>query len=181
VALALRADDATRATWPHAFEARVAVSLDGGLRMAMEVANVGDAPFAFTGALHAYFRVADVERASVRGLEGATYRDQLARVERRERTRPVRIPGAVDRIYMDVAGPLALHDEVTGRRLRLTTTGFTDAVVWNPAPEGARAIDDLADDEWRTMLCIEPAVAAHPVTVAPGGRWTGTLLVEAGA
>lgn len=177
--LALDDDERTRALWPHPFACVLRVSLDDGLHVALDVTNTGEAPFAFTGALHAYFRVADVEQATVHGLEGLRLRDQLARVETTEAGTPLRITGPVDRIYMDAHAPVVLRDGITGRRLRVTMSGFRDVVVWNPAEEGARAIDDLGEDEWRHMLCIEPAVAATPVEVAPGATWTGAMHVRA--
>jgi glucose-6-phosphate 1-epimerase len=42
-------------------------------------------------------------------------------------------------------------------------------VVWNPWVEKAHALSDLADDEWKRMLCIETSnVSAYSVTLAPG-------------
>src|SRR5690349_3489687 len=48
--LVLRDDDATRATWPHAFALELVVRVGAALSMTLRVANTGDAPFAFTGA-----------------------------------------------------------------------------------------------------------------------------------
>jgi D-hexose-6-phosphate mutarotase len=31
----------------------------------------------------------------------------------------------------------------------------------------------MDDEEWRAMLCVEAAVVATPVTLAPGARWEG--------
>jgi glucose-6-phosphate 1-epimerase len=171
--LELRDDAATRATWPHAFAMSLVVRAGDALRLTLAVENTGDAPFHFTGALHTYFRVRDVESVAVTGLEGRRYRDQLARTEATESSRPVRLAGPVDRVYVDVPGPLRIRDEASGRTLRLTTRGFADAVLWNPWIDGARALDDLGDDEWREMLCLEAAVAAKPVVVRPGERWEG--------
>lgn len=53
--------------------------------------------------------------------------------------------------------------------------GLPDAVVWNPWVAKAAAMADFGDDEYRTMLCIEPAVAGSgAVTLQPGAKWTGS-------
>ena len=177
--LTLRDDDATRATWPHAFALALVVRVGPALTMTLRVRNTGDAPFAFTGALHTYLRVRDVERASIRGLEGVRLRDQLARGEERtEDDEPVRVAQAMDRVYLDVPGPLLVHDGAGARTIDVAARGFGDVVVWNPWVEGARAFDDMADDEWREMLCVEAAVVARPVTMKPGASWEGEQRLE---
>ena len=60
-----------------------------------------------------------------------------------------------------------------GRTLHVSATGLPDVVLWNPWAEGARALDDMDEDEWREMLCVEAAVVAEPVSLAPGARWEG--------
>lgn len=177
--LVLRDDATTRELWPHRFLAALTVSVGGGLEMVLEVTNTGDDVLAFTGALHSYLRVADVESVQVRGLEGRRMRDKLTRIEAEESSLPVRFAGPIDRVYLDVPGPLRVIDETAGRALRVELEGFRDAVVWNPWEEGSREFDDMDSDEWRTMLCVEPAVAATPVELAPGERWTGRQVLVA--
>ena len=68
---------ATRAQWPHPFAVELEVALSGrSLEIGLAVTNTGPATFEFTGALHTYLRVADVREATVRGLQGARYRDK---------------------------------------------------------------------------------------------------------
>ena len=63
---------------PHAFKAVYTVTLHGEkLRTDLRVMNTGDAPFEFTGALHSYFEVLDVDVAKVKGLAGLTYLDKV--------------------------------------------------------------------------------------------------------
>ena len=181
VRLDLTDDDATRATWPHEFQAQLTVRAERALGMSLAITNTGDDPFSFTGALHTYLRVADVTRVRVQGLEGVRLRDPLAGGAERVETEAggVRVAGPVDRVYVDARGPLAVVDEAAGRTLRLTMHGFHDVVLWNPWVEGARAFDDMDDEEWRVMLCLEAAIVATPVTLAPGARWEGMQRIAA--
>jgi D-hexose-6-phosphate mutarotase len=36
---------------------------------------------------------------------------------------------------------------------------------------------DMADDDWRNMICIEAAVIAHLLSLAPGKVWQGRQIV----
>lgn len=183
VRLRLTDDDATRALWPHSFRAELRVALDASsLAIALRIANTGDGAMAFTCALHTYFRVDDVRAAAVEGLRGVAYRDKLAAgAERTEEGGAVGFAGEVDRVYVAAPDRLRIRGGPEGRTLVLEKEGFRDAVVWNPWEEGARALPDMADDEYLRMLCVEPANAAEPVHLLPGGAWTGTqrLRVEA--
>ena len=174
VLLRLTGTEAMRALWPHPFRAELRVSLDQALTVALRVVNTGSGTMAFTCALHSYLRVGDVREAAVEGLRGVRYLDKVRggeeAVEERER---VTVAGEVDRVYAGAPDRLVVRDGARGRALVMEKEGFADVVVWNPWAEGARALPDLADEEYREMLCVEPANALTPVHLAPGEEWTG--------
>ena len=178
VVLRLSDTDARRALWPHAFTAHLTVTLSGSLTVELSVENTGTEPFDFTCALHTYFRVEDVRRASVAGLQGARYRDKVAGGEKVEAAERVEIAGEVDRVYMGAPDELRIDDPAGGRTIRLEKDGFADAVVWNPGPGLARELPDLEDDDWLRMLCVEAANAAAPLRLAPEQRWTGRQTIR---
>jgi glucose-6-phosphate 1-epimerase len=175
VTLRLVDTPATRAVWPHAFAAELTARVSpGALDVALRVTNTGDDALAFTAALHTYLRVADVREASVEGLRGVRYRDSAAGgVERVDDAPAVRVAGEVDRVYMDAPPSLLVRDDAGGLSTRVSTEGFPDVVVWNPWAERARALDDMEPDGWLRMLCVEAAVVARPVRLAPGEAWLG--------
>lgn len=172
-ALALRDDADTRALWPHAFAAEVTVTLeDDALTVSLAVENTGDAPLAFTAALHTYLRVDDVADVVIDGLAGVRYRDSAAGgVERRDDGAELRLVGEVDRIYMDAPNVVTVREP--GRTRTVSAEGFADVVVWNPGADLAARIADLEPDGWRRFVCVEAAAVARPIEVAPGARWTG--------
>lgn len=51
-------------------------------------------------------------------------------------------------------------------------------VIWNPGPTGAQDMLDLADLEYRNMLCIEAAVIDQPITLEPGDSWCGAQILR---
>ena len=173
--LTLHDDAASRAQWPHAFEAGLAVRIgQGSLEVALTVANTGAESFSFSTALHTYLRVNDIRRVQLLGLQGVRYQDATDQCTvKTQQEAQLSIPGEVDRVYMDP--PLTLQLLEPGSApMRISQRGFADTVVWNPGPDKARALPDMPDLDWLHMLCVEAACAAAPVLLAPGARWEGS-------
>jgi glucose-6-phosphate 1-epimerase len=177
--LRFRDTPATRALWPHAFTADLTVSVSGRtLVLALEVTNDGDAPLAFTGALHTYLRVANAPGTFVRGLEGAHYRDKVAKLDDVvEKSARLAVDRPLDRVYR--TAPPVIGVEEPGRTTKISATGFADTVVWNPGPAKSPEPSDLEPDGYLRMLCVEAAAASTPVEVAPGATWRGTQMLVA--
>ena len=177
--LELGDDETTRALWPHAFRAEITVILEVD-RIDVEfcVENTGPEPLAFTGALHSYLRVVQVEDAALEGLHGHDYLD-AANGNRivRETGTEIMVDSAVDRVYFDVRRPQLLR--AGNLSLGIRSQGFPDVVVWNPWVDACGNLTDMPANGWRHMLCVEAAAARNPVTVAAGEEWCGrqTLLV----
>lgn len=171
--LAIAADDAIRALWPHAFELVLTVLLDAdGLSVVLDVDNRGDTPFAFSGALHTYLRVPEVTACTLSGLDGREYEDAADGGTLKWQDGGLRVTGEVDRVFAAAPSSLRL-DYGDGTGLDILQDGFADTVVWCPGPQLAATFTDLPTDDWRRMLCVEAAAAAKPVTVPAGGQWQG--------
>ena len=171
--LAIADDEASRALWPHPFGVELTVMLEAGrLDLELGVANTGDTPFAFTGALHTYLRVVQVEDAALEGLRGHEYRDAAGgdRLARETGTEII-VEGEVDRVYHDIRRPQLL--KAGNLSLGIDQQGFPDVVVWNPWVDRCATLADMPPDGWRHMLCVEAAVARQPVTLAAGEEWFG--------
>ncbi|OGA97918.1 MAG: D-hexose-6-phosphate mutarotase [Burkholderiales bacterium RIFCSPHIGHO2_12_FULL_69_20] len=168
--LRLTDDAATRAIWPHAFEAELSFSFSGlQLDVELAITNTGDTPFDFSAALHTYLLLDDVRRARLGGLYGVRYVDQISGAEQHQEMDPFSFAGEIDRIYVDAKGPLSLA--TTMGRMGISADGFDDVVVWNPGPTKAAAMPDLPDDDWLRLLCVEAAAIGTPITLAPGQEW----------
>lgn len=169
----LRDTEESRKLWPHQFLARYTVSTGGDtLRLRLEVQNTGEAPFSFTGALHTYFAVEDVEAARIEGLAGLPYLDATGEwTERVQGTEPVVFRGEVDSVYYDVKSPLTLVDGE--RRVRIGKKGFPDVVVWNPGAEKGAGLADLPEGGYQGFVCVEAVAIGKPVELMPGISWRG--------
>jgi glucose-6-phosphate 1-epimerase len=166
------ADDAkTRALWPYHFNLLVGITVGATLGVELITRNAGDPPFRITQGLHAYFKVADATRVRVLGLEGCRYIDKAAGGKDAVIVQegPVTVSREVNRIYEQVPPQLVLEDPSLGRRIRIASRHSATSVVWNPWIDTARAMDDLDDEDYRVMLCVETVNTASEVIEVPGG------------
>lgn len=178
--LRLRDSDATRAIWPHAFLAELSIELaPQRLAARLSILNTDKAAFGFSAALHTYFRVGDIERVRVVGLQGIRYRNRQPWDETEtQMIEELAIAGEVDRVFMDSPSCVKLKDPVLGRAIRISQEGFRDSVLWNPGAELAAGLSEFEPHEYREMLCVEAAQVMHPIALPPGGRWEGAQGLE---
>jgi D-hexose-6-phosphate mutarotase len=167
--LGLTDSERTRALWPHPFELELIVSVGLALDVELVVRNPGTAAFRCTGALHSYFAVSDIARATIGGLEGAAYLDKVANYERFQQTGAITIARETDRIYLDTSTECAIADAGWQRTIRVAKRGSRTTVVWNPWAARARELADFGDEEYHGMVCVETANAASDeITLSPG-------------
>ncbi len=163
---------ADRAAWPHQAEARLTVTLGAGLALALETHNTGQALFPLTQALHTYFRVSDIAKVQVTGLDGRAYLDKLEGFGRKVQAGGIGFERELDRIYLGDTSAIELVDRSAKRTMRIASTGSRSAVVWNPWIEKTARLGDMGSAQaYAQMLCIETANAGDDVvTLAPGAR-----------
>ncbi len=176
--LRLRDTEESRAIWPHPFAADLTVSV-GGKRMEvrLEATNTGREPFSFTGGLHTYFRVADLHKASVRGLRGMRFRDAAKGwVDTLEESPLVEFADEVNRVYFEAPGELELVEP--GGRTVIRQAGFTDTVIWNPGAAKCALVKDMEPEDYLRFVCVEAATYERAVRLNPGERWEGVQSFE---
>lgn len=163
--------------WPHAAHLVLkAEASQDSLSLRLQVTNTGDDAFTWTGGLHPYFAVDDVQTCSVTGLAGLPVEDRYdANLISEPDDTPSWGTQPFERLY-DACPPLRLF---TGsRRLTLTANGFEQWMVWNPGQEGGDALPDLPAGDWQRFICIEPVCATRPRSLLPGEVFIGTLDVR---
>ena len=167
----------TQAFWPQAFVLELTVRVGGGgLSLQLACHNSGTTAFGFQAALHSYFRVHDLQRCRLSGLQGLVYRDALDHQDKPQIGEVEWAAGDLDRVYTRVPGQLQLSGLGSGdgaMHLQIGQEGFEDVVVWNPGADKCAALADMPSDGWRHMACVEAARIARPVTLLPGEQWTG--------
>lgn len=165
--LGLQDDADTRALWDQAFDLELLVTIGTTLSMTLISRNTGDQPFTITDALHTYFCVADIHQTTVQGLNGCDYLDKVQNFARGRQSGAVEFTSETDRIYLDTTADCVIEDRVQQRSIRVSKSGSSSTVVWNPWRE--KTFADMAAGVYRHMLCVETCNAGpDQITVAPG-------------
>ena len=172
VVMSLVDTDETRKIWPHPFRLDIEITVGDSLKVALVTHNSSDKSVTISQALHTYFHVGDISKARVLGLAGTEYIDKVDDSARKTQSGPVIIDGEVDRIYTGVTGELVIDDTSLGRKIRITSSGCSTAVVWNPWIEIAASMGDLDDNDYRKMICVETANAGpETIEIIAGGEY----------
>lgn len=148
-------------------EARLRFTIGRTLEMAFEVRALKD--FTYEEALHTYFRVGDVRKIQVEGLEDTDYLDKTDGFRRKTQRGPITFGAETDRIYLNTTSACVVRDPLLQRNIRIEKEGSDTTVVWNPWIAKAKAMPDFGDDEWPEMVCVETAnVGDAAVRLAAG-------------
>jgi glucose-6-phosphate 1-epimerase len=154
--------------WPFQFELCLRIALHADkLDVALTVRNNGTDAFPFSAALHTYYLVDGLDQASIAGLQHVRFEEQDQSMALQEQA-ALRFEDKLDRIYFQVPDALVL--DAGSHTAQLEQAGFTDVVVWNPGALDAALLTDLADEEYRHFVCIEPALI-EPDLLAAGAEW----------
>ena len=90
---------------PMIFAWNTASSLAPELLMELTMTNTGTSPLRFEEALHAYYSVGDVTKASVSGLDGVKYLDKTDSMHEKTQSGDVTITAETDRVYETPPAP----------------------------------------------------------------------------
>lgn len=165
----LESDAATLAVWPHTFCAAYRITVGKTLRLELTVINNGTLPLRFEEALHTYFKVGQIERVRISGLDETTYLDKNDQFRAKRQLGDLYFEGPVDHVYVQTQEPVEVLDAVLYRKVRTEKLNSTTTVTWNPWQEGAAALRDFGDEEWRSMVCVEASnVMDAAMVLGPG-------------
>lgn len=157
------------------FQARYTVTFGSSLTTSLSVTNTGSRAIGFEAAIHTYYPVSDVRQVSVSGLEGYPFVERGAGGGAGE---PIRFTREVDRVYPAAPSALRLTDPGAGRRFTLESSGAAGWVVWNPFRDKAAAMGDFGDEEWRSMVCLEPVSLGEAMIWLQPGQSHGLGVVS---
>jgi len=169
VSMSTESNDDTRRWSPSKFRLFYRASFGSELCLELDVANTGETPLRFEEALHAYYRVGNIDETRVRGLNGARYVDKTDSNREKTQQGEVKVIAETDRVYLNTSDAIELNDPVLERRIQVSKENSRTTVVWNPWREKARSMSDLGADEWTQMICVETTnVSDYSVVLAPG-------------
>ena len=178
VSLSSASDPDSRRLWPGEFRVLQRATFSKELKLELTISNTGTSPFRFEEALHTYYRVGDVRKVRVRGLDGVTYLDNTDGNREKKQHGDVVIGAPTDNAYMNSAAGLQLLDPVLKRQIQIVKQNSHTTVIWNPWAEGARALSDLGEDEWEHMVCVEASnILDNAIELAPAETHTITVIM----
>ena len=169
VCLGLCDSEETRAIWPHKFRLGLEITVGAKLEISLTTRNLDSESFPLSQALHTYFNIGHISRIQVLGLEGCPYVDLKDGNGRKHQNGPVTIQAETDRVYTGVTFPLEIRDGAWERRIRIDSSGSSSAVVWNPWEATAKAMEDLGDDDYQRMICVETTNTGPDTIILPPG------------
>ncbi len=166
----LSPNEQSRALGFDGFRLQYTLGIGRSLKLELAVHNESKEALRFEEALHTYFAIDDIERASLSGLAGMPYLDAADGFrEKRQAEAELRFARPTNSVYLGTDAACALSDEGNKRLIVIEKSGSRTTVVWNPGSATADAIPDLGVGDWRKFLCVETANArTDAVVLAPG-------------
>jgi len=177
IAFTLSTNADTLAIWQQAFVAVLRVALTPGqLTLTLTVNNTEvEKDLRFTGALHTYFAVDDIDLTELRGLGGRPEWDAVADVHGLA-DEALYFDGEFDRVYTwaesAAPNPLHLQDGTSTLQIEQSPT-WANSVVWNPGEGKCATLADMPAQGFARMLCVEAAQVFDPISISAGGQWAG--------
>jgi D-hexose-6-phosphate mutarotase len=172
-------ETAAPADWRTA-QVRFVVTVGDKLMMELTVTNLSpERSLSFENCLHTYFAVGDIAAVTITGLQGAAYIDKVAGAATKpERGAAIAISSEVDRVFLNAAGPVEIHDRQLRRTIVVEKSGSASTVVWNPWMAKSKAMPDFGDEEFKQMVCVESGnIAENQITLPPGKTATMKVLL----
>lgn len=162
----------TRKMWPYCFYLSLDIIIGDSLTLDLVTQNTGDQAFSITEALHAYFNVGDAAQVQVLGLEKTEYLDKTKDFVKVCQVGAVTLEEATDHIHINVGHDLTIIDPVFKRKIKITSSGNKNVVVWNPWAKGAASMQDLEGEDYKRFVCVEIANAAsNKVKILPASGY----------
>jgi glucose-6-phosphate 1-epimerase len=160
-------------TWRQPFALTLEITVGTTLSLKLITRNSGDKPFSITQAFHSYFRVGNIDRVQVLGLDGCEYFDKLDQGTQKSQIGAVVVTEEVDRIYTEVRNKLMIHDSAFKRRIEISSPGNETVVVWNPWVKTSKKIADLKNQSYKHFICVETGnIAFDLIQVAPAEEYS---------
>ncbi|ERK18064.1 Aldose 1-epimerase family protein YeaD [Pantoea sp. AS-PWVM4] len=158
---ALESNAQTLKLWPHDFTLLARFRI--GAHCEIELEAHGD--FAATAALHSYFQVSDIAATEVSGL-GNSFVDKVNDSAVGTSNGKQTYPGRIDRVFTAPEDCSVIHDKAGNRQIEVYHHYQSDVVTWNPGPELSCSMGDMANDGYKTMVCVETARINQPLVSA---------------
>lgn len=177
ITLTLLDTDLSRAHWSNMVQLSVRITVGEALEVALTTTNESNQEIVLTEGLHTYFQISDIVNIRVLGLDGCEYVDLVSDNIRRRQAGAVEFDSELGRIYVNTKTTCVIEDPPLNRRIRIEKSGSLSTAVWNPWAITAAKMDDLGQNGWSDMVCVESANALeNRLTINAGESHTLTAI-----
>ncbi len=142
------------------------IAISHQLTLTLTTINAGNAPFEYTAALHSYFDIDSIDDTEISGVSGE-YLDKTRAGQRLCTPEPYHFSEETDRVHLCTAKQVTIHCHQ--KDTVVISEGHDSLVIWNPWKDKAKALKDMSDNGYQTMVCVETAVTQGK-TLQPGER-----------
>ena len=165
--------------WPFRFKLVLSVSIGKLLALSLTSINMDKVPFDLTQALHTYFKIGNIGAISIQGLEGYEYLDKTDHAAKKLNEGAFVFTKEEDTLFFSKS-TVVITDLQMNREIHINKSRSSgETVVWNPGPERSKAMADMADDGYQTMVCVEAANTGEGgVVLYPGDNFTIYQLIS---
>jgi glucose-6-phosphate 1-epimerase len=132
----------------------IEITVGESLEIALVTQNCGDDTIEYFAALHTYFAVEDIRSVKIENLK-SDYLDKLQNYKLFGAPIPYKLIGETDRVHLGNSTPIEIVSE--SFKTTVNSKGNDSIVVWNPWQDKSVAMDDMSDNGYRNMLCVETA------------------------
>lgn len=163
ITFSLKDNQETRSIWPYSFNISVKFYFTD-TSCDIELESYGE--FENTAALHSYFNVGDITKIDINGT-GKHYDNTVEGGCGTLEQFPLLITHEIGHIFNQPESTTQLCDHQLKRIVHVTHQHNSDVVIWNPWVNRTKLIEDLPDDAYKTMVCIETACVNRLIRSSP--------------
>jgi len=171
ISLRLASNDRTLAIWPFSFLLTLEIELSmNSLQCRLKVKNLSQDSFKFTTALHSYLAIENLHNISIKGLGNQYFWQNLSTYQTLAPDL-IRIYGPYDYVFTSPQNSIYLLSDTSFLKFEQSES-FENIVIWNPG-KTAIEIEDLPEDDFLKMICIEAAQIQKNITLESNQIWEG--------
>lgn len=177
-----------QSSWPYSAKLIYQVehnSFSNEISAKLSIENTGDEMFTWTGGLHPYFALDDLETTKVQGLQNYSVENRYDASKVKQEDEFVTFSEDVYECLFikpveSTTNPTNSSVKIitNSRVINISSVNFDNWMVWNPGKEGAKALSDMPSDEWNKFVCVEPVIVSSPKEIKPGETFSGQMNIN---
>lgn len=160
--------------WPFDTILTYRIAIGASLSVSLHISNNSEQHVTFSGALHTYLALSQIDKVSISGFDQSRYYDAVDVNEKGEwpiktQQGDITFDKEVDRVYQQTGSPIVVNEKINdsgvrnSKTIKLTSSGSNSTVIWNPWIEKSARLSQFNNDDYQRMVCVETANAVDDV------------------